>query len=316
MHLSATSIKAALDNKFDTTVLYSNISEDNSYGRVIIENGEVVDIVEAKDATAEQLKVSSVNSGTYCFDNKLLFSTLKNIGNDNSQNEYYLTDVPKTVDSKVSCIEIEKDEMIGINDKKTLMEANEIMINKVVNKHIENGVTFTDVRNVYIEDSVNIEANVTIEGNVTIKGNTLIKNGSTIFANSYIEDATIDSANIGPFARLRKGANILSGARVGNFVEIKNSTIGENTSVGHHAYVGDAIIGSDCNVGAGPIFANYDGEKKNKITIGNKTFIGSNVTLVAPLTIGDSSLIAAGSTITDNIDNNSKAFGRARQINK
>jgi bifunctional UDP-N-acetylglucosamine pyrophosphorylase/glucosamine-1-phosphate N-acetyltransferase len=202
---------------------------------------------------------------------------------------------------------------MGINSKYELSIAENIMQNRINTKFMYSGVTIRLPDTVYIEDGVVIEGECEIESGVVIKGKTVIKN-SYIKANSYIEDAIINNSDIGPFARIRPNSN-LDGTHIGNFVEIKNSTLENGVKAGHLSYLGDSHIGENTNIGAGTITCNYDGIKKYKTIIGKNVFIGSDSQLVAPITIEDNSMIAAGTTVTKNVENGSLAISRQPQKN-
>lgn len=307
-------------------------------GRIIRnEHGGVLEIVEHKDASNEQLKIAEINTGIMCFDKAILEEFLPKIKSNNSQAEYYLTDLiamcvenGKTVQAVIANF----DETMGVNNKAQLAQAERIYQNRQVQKLMEQGCTVVDparvdIRgNVTIGQDVFIDANVIFEGHVIldddvhIETNCILKDctvgaGTRIHAFSHIDDSVIaDNCVIGPYARLRPGANLHKGSKAGNFVEIKKSVIGEGSKINHLTYIGDAEIGENVNVGAGTITCNYDGVNKFKTEIADGAFIGSNSSLVAPVRIGERATTAAGSTITENIPDTGLGIGRGRQVNK
>lgn len=320
------------------TILTAEADDPTGYGRIIRDHLNIVDkIVEQKDASEKEARVREINTGTFCFDNEALFSSLSKIERNNAQGEYYLTDIIEILKNDGATIAAYRmknfDEAMGINDRMALAEANKIMCRRLNEMHMMNGVTFIDPDNTYIDEGVVIGSDTVIEAGVCIKGKTVIgedcfiSSGSEIvdsviednikIIHSVIEESTIRShADVGPFAHLRPNAEIGPRAHIGNFVEVKNASVDEDTKIGHLSYVGDADLGKDINVGCGVIFVNYDGENKQHISVGDHSFIGSGVNLIAPLTIEKNVVIAAGSTITDDVQTHDLAIGRARQINK
>lgn len=320
------------------TILTAKIDEPTGYGRVIRnENGEVERIVEHKDANDSELQVNEINTGTYCFDNQLLFSALKRVSNDNAQGEYYLPDVIEILRNdgeKVSAyVTPDFEETLGVNDRVALAKAEKIMKQRVNENHMRNGVTIIDPDNTYIEPEVSIEQDVTIYPGTVIKGTTTIKSNAEIGPNSEISNCYVgestsvkhsvasnskigDRVNIGPFAHIRPDSVVGNGAKVGNFVEIKKTSLGEGSKASHLTYLGDAKVGNNVNVGCGTITVNYDGKNKFLTTIEDDAFIGCNANLIAPVTIGKGAYVAAGSTITDDVPDEALSIARARQTNK
>ena len=320
------------------TVLTAQAPNPYGYGRIIRDDQDnVLRIVEQKDATADELKINEINTGVFCFDNQLLFSALKKVDNQNAQGEYYLTDVLEILRNEGQRIGAYKmpdfSESLGVNDRYALAQATKIMQKRINKKHMANGVTFIDPDTAYIDADVKIGCDTLIEGNVVIKGNTEIGNDCVITSGSRIIDSKIannvtvtsstveqaemdDFSDVGPNSHLRPKAIIRKGAHIGNFVEIKNAEIGENSKVGHLTYIGDATLGKDVNVGCGTIFANYDGVKKDHTNVGDRAFIGSGATLVAPVNIADHAFVAADSTITKDVAKYDMAIARGRQVNK
>ncbi|GAB3054540.1 bifunctional UDP-N-acetylglucosamine diphosphorylase/glucosamine-1-phosphate N-acetyltransferase GlmU [Virgibacillus ainsalahensis] len=320
------------------TVLTAKTENPSGYGRIIRnEANEVERIVEHKDATEGELLVNEINTGTYCFDNKKLFDALQNVSNDNTQAEYYLPDVIEILrnrgDKVTAFTTPDFDETLGVNDRVALAQAEKIMKKRINENHMRNGVAIIDPDHTYIESDVVIESDVTIYPGTIIKGNTTIKSDAEIgpnseISNSYIGEATVvkqsvvnnskigDRVKVGPYAHVRPESAIGNDAKLGNFVEIKKTELGDNSKVSHLSYIGDAQVGSNVNVGCGTITVNYDGKNKFLTTIEDDAFIGCNSNLVAPVTVGKGSYVAAGSTITENVPEDALSVARARQSNK
>lgn len=327
-----------VSHKNVATILTAQAANPFGYGRIIRNaDGEVLKIVEQKDATDFEQQVKEINTGTYLFDNKRLFEALKEINTDNAQGEYYLTDVIsifRQAGEKVGAYLLRDfDESLGVNDRVALATAEGIMRKRINEQHMLNGVTFTHPETTYIDTDVVIGAEAVIEANVVLKGKTsigertLLTNGTrvrdsqiaadVVISQSDIEEAVIESGvTVGPYAHIRPDSRLEKGVHVGNFVEVKGSVLGENTKAGHLTYIGNAEVGQDVNFGAGTITVNYDGQHKYKTIIGNRVFVGSNSTIVAPVTVGDNALLAAGSTITKDVASDAVAIGRSRQENK
>ncbi|MGP4109181.1 bifunctional UDP-N-acetylglucosamine diphosphorylase/glucosamine-1-phosphate N-acetyltransferase GlmU [Virgibacillus sp. L01] len=320
------------------TILTTKVLNPTGYGRVIRnENNEVERIVEHKDANDQELLVNEINTGTYCFDNKALFQALQKVSNDNVQGEYYLPDVIEILRSqeeKVSAsITPDSEETLGINDRVALAQAETIMKRRINEKHMRNGVTILDPANTYISPDVIIEQDVLIHPGSIIKGESVIKTDAEIGPHSEIINCSVGDASIvkqsvakdskignrvqiGPYAHIRPEASIGDDAKIGNFVEVKKTVIGDKSKVSHLSYIGDADIGSNVNIGCGTITVNYDGKNKYLTTIEDDSFIGCNSNLIAPVTLGKGSYIAAGSTITKDVPEDSLSVARARQTNK
>lgn len=326
------------ENESMGTVLTATAPNPGDYGRIVRdEAGNVTKIVEAKDSNDEELLITEINTGTFVFNNRVLFQTLDSVGNNNAQGEYYLTDLIEILNNRGDIVKgylmEDFDEAIGVNDRVRLAQVTKLMTRRINEEHMLNGVTFVDPDNTYIERDVVIGNDTVLEPGVVLKGKTVIGKSCHIGAHtelidtvigsnvvvrqSVLESATIeDNVTIGPFAHLRAGAEIGSDVHIGNFVEVKKSIIGPRAKAGHLSYIGDAIIGEDVNVGSGTTVANFDGKYKHKTTIGKESFIGSGSILVAPVNIGDQSIVAAGSVITEDIDSQSLGIGRAKQVNK
>ncbi len=324
-------------NSCDMTMLTAIIDQPTGYGRVIKKGFQVQKIVEQKDLEDDQYKIKEVNISTYCFDNKLLFELISEIDNDNSQNEYYITDLVEIFNAKnlrVGSTPISKNEFsIGVNDLKGLAEANEIMKDYINTTHMLNGVQIVDPRNTYIGWDVKISNDTLIGPNCTITGkteigsgcvvkdstitNAIIKDGASVLS-SYVDDSVVgESTTVGPYAHIRAKANISNNCRIGNFVEVKNSSLSPGVKSAHLTYLGDCEIGQKTNIGCGTITVNYDGVNKYKTIIGENSFIGSNVNLVAPIKIGDNVKVAAGSTVAvDEINDDALVIARPRETIK
>ncbi len=317
------------------TILTAIVDDPTGYGRIVRDNNEVAKIVEHKDCTEEELKINEMNSGIYCFDIELLVEALDKLNNNNEQGEYYLTDVIeilKSKNKKVGAVITEFEETIGVNSRVQLAQAEEILRNRINLKHMENGVTLIDPKTTYIGIDVEISRDTIIYPNNILEGKTKIGSNCLIYQNSRIVNSIIgdevdvqasvildssigDNTTVGPFAYIRPETSIGKHARIGDFVEIKKSTIGDGTKVSHLTYIGDAEVGSECNFGCGTVVVNYDGKNKYKTVIGNHSFIGCNTNLVSPVTIHDNTYIAAGSTITSEVNEGDLAVARAKQRN-
>lgn len=320
------------------TVLSATADNPFGYGRIVRDqDGRLAKIVEQKDATEAEREIDEISTGIFAFDNVLLFELLEKVKNDNAQGEYYLPDVitlaleaGKIADAYRTD---EFDEIMGVNDRVALSKAEAAYRERVNEYHMRNGVTLIDPASTYIEADVQIGMDTIIEPGVHLGKGTVIGedtvigqysdvNNSTIgnrttIKQSVVNDATVgDDTTVGPFAQLRPNAHLGNEVKVGNFVEVKKAELKDGAKVSHLSYIGDAEIGERTNVGCGSITVNYDGKNKFKTIIGKDSFIGCNTNLVAPVTVGDGVLIAAGSTITDDIPNDSLALARARQTTK
>jgi len=325
-------------NGSDATVLTTRVREPRGYGRIVrTQDGRVKSIIEERDASDEVRKINEINTGVYLFSTKKLLAALDRLKPENDQHEYYLTDtigILNSWGSKAMAYEEAEDHlMMGINNRFELSVAERYMRERINRRHMIAGVTIVDPATTYIESKVRISADVTIFPNTHLKGSTEIDEGSIIGPDSLVENSKIgkgcvvrqstvedsrlaSNVKVGPYSHIRPGTFLDEGVHIGNYVEVKKSSIGANSKANHLTYIGDAEIGSSANVGAGTITCNYDGVNKNKTKIGDAVFIGSNTALVAPVEIGEGSLVAAGSVITKNVPPFSLAIERCEQVIK
>ncbi|MDR2075025.1 MAG: bifunctional UDP-N-acetylglucosamine diphosphorylase/glucosamine-1-phosphate N-acetyltransferase GlmU [Holosporales bacterium] len=281
------------------------------YGRII--DGKVV---EYNEIPLEEKKNNLVNSGIYKFNTNFLKSNIDRLSNNNSKNEYYITDILQNSKTEIF-ISDDYWTFHGINTQEDLVNAEKIMQDRLRKKMTQNGARLLDPDTVYFSAATLIEKDAIVEQNVIFKGRVTVKSGAIIKAFSYIEDCVIEKgAKIGPFARIRGNSNIAENSEIGNFVEIKSSIIGRDSKAKHLAYIGDSEVGESVNIGAGTITCNYDGVRKHKTVIKDKVMVGANCSLVAPITLGTGTVVGAGSTITEDTKENTLAIARARQQNK
>ena len=309
--ITKASLEALTAGDADINMSVIELENPSGYGRVIIENGEVKEIIEQKDCTSEQLTVNTVNAGIYAVDTVLLERYIPQLHNNNAQAEYYLTDIIKmAVDEgrNVHPVYVPEEEFKGVNSKLDLAHAEEIMQQRIKESLMMAGVTMRLPETIYIDSRATFEGECILENGVSIQGKSKIID-SHIKANSVIEDSLIENSDVGPMGRVRPGSTLID-THIGNFVEVKKSIL-TGVKAGHLAYIGDASIDKGSNIGAGVITCNYDGKKKYKTTIGKNVFVGSDTQLVAPVTIEDDVIIAAGSTINKNIAQGELAISRA-----
>ena len=320
----------------DVAVLTVVLDDPFGYGRIVRKDGKIVRNVEERDATDEEKAITEINTGVLCCPARSLKEWLGRLKNDNSQGEYYLTDVlgmavadGVTVHGVITDDQVE---VMGINDKRQLAEAERALQRRRVNELLDKGVTFADPervdirgeldcgKDVFIDVNVIFEGKVTLGDNVRVEMNNLVRDssigdGSCIHPNCHIEKSTMGkNCEVGPFSRLRPEAALADGVKIGNFVEVKKSRIADGSKVNHLSYIGDTIIGRGVNVGAGTITCNYDGANKHQTTIGDGAFIGSGVELVAPVKIGAGATIGAGSTISKSAPDGKLTLERAKQL--
>ncbi|MCZ2158619.1 bifunctional UDP-N-acetylglucosamine diphosphorylase/glucosamine-1-phosphate N-acetyltransferase GlmU [Bartonella sp. 220] len=313
-------IRAQLAEGADIVVAGFYASDPTGYGRLLEKNGKVISIIEEKDASDEERKISFCNGGIMAINGKHALSLLEKVDNHNLKQEYYLTDIVSIAAREgldVRVVEVPFDNVIGINNCLELSDADAVWQKRKACDLMFSGVTILKPETVYFSYDTEIEPDVIIEPNVYFGSGVKVHSGAVIHAFSYLEGAVVGAnARIGPYARLRPGTELARSVKVGNFCEIKQAKVGEDTKINHLSYIGDAEIGAASNIGAGTITCNYDGFHKYKTQIGDNAFIGSNSALIAPLIIGKSSYIASGSVITENVPINSIAFGRVRQVIK
>ena len=340
--LSTNSLKALLETHIESnaaaTVITANFPRPFGYGRIVRTNGNITKIVEERDTSPTQKKITEINSGIYAFDLAPLFAALDSIGTANKQNEYYLPDlvaIYRKQKRAVATWTVQRgDEIRGINSRTELAEVSSMVRQQKNEELMAAGVTLIDPATTYVDADVVVGADTVIYPCVFLEGSTKIgaaceiQSGARIVNSTIgdrvcirnhtvVTDSTIESGSfVGPFAHIRPGSQVGEDAHVGNFVELKKTTMGKGAKANHLAYLGDATIGDKSNVGAGTITCNYDGEKKHQTVIGNGVFVGSNSTLVAPVTLADGSYIAAGSAVTADVPAGALAIGRARQENK
>lgn len=315
------------------TILSVKLKDPSGYGRVIRgDDGIFQRIVEQKDATEEEREVNEINAGIYCFDTRKLFVALSSVKNDNSQGEYYLTDVPALLKAGGEDISIfqhgDPQEIEGVNNKAQLADIERLLRRRTVSRlMLDYGVTFIDPKTAYISESAKIGRDTVIYPNVTIEGETEIGDGCTIRSGTRISNSKIglgveildncvvtdsevsNNCRLGPFAHLRGRAQMEESSKVGNFVELKKTRLGRGSKANHLAYLGDATIGEMTNIGAGTITCNFDGKDKHETRIGDNVKIGSDTMLIAPVTVGDGAVTGAGSVITRNIEPNTLVVG-------
>ena len=340
--ITAETINKAIEyhknNGNQATVITAILDDATGYGRIVRDNdGSVLKIVEQKDASEEEKKINEVNSGMYVFDAQSLVYALDKITPNNAQGEYYLTDTLEILLSagkKIGGYAIsDNDEIRGINDRVQLNEAEKIMQKRINEYHMRNGVTMRNPESVYIEAGVEIGNDTEICQNVTIKSGTkigsdcvigsgsmlnraVIHDGVDVLSSVILESEVDEGTHVGPFAYIRPNCHVGKEVKVGDFVELKNSNIDDGTKISHLTYIGDSDVGKRVNFGCGTVTCNYDGKKKYRTTIGDDCFVGCNTNFVSPINVGDGVYIAAGSTITEDIPENSLSIARARQVNK
>ncbi|NKI59796.1 bifunctional UDP-N-acetylglucosamine diphosphorylase/glucosamine-1-phosphate N-acetyltransferase GlmU [Labrenzia sp. PO1] len=313
-------VRRALSDGADLAVLGFETQQPFGYGRLLTDNGQLVAIREEKDASDAERRITFCNSGIMGFSGQHALSLLDAIGNANAKSEFYLTDAVEIANSrglKVVAVSGSEVETQGINTRAQLAACEEDFQVRMRNFALENGCTLLAPHTVYFSHDTVLESDVVVEQNVVFAPGVRVASGARIRAFSHLEGASVGrNSAVGPYARLRPGAVLGADTRVGNFVEVKNTTFEDGAKANHLSYIGDASVGSKSNIGAGTITCNYDGYLKHRTEIGAGSFVGSNSTLVAPVSLGSGSFVAAGSVITDDVDQDSMAFGRARQTVK
>jgi bifunctional UDP-N-acetylglucosamine pyrophosphorylase/glucosamine-1-phosphate N-acetyltransferase len=333
-------IEKHLADKASCTILSVRLENPSGYGRVVRdEAGNFQKIVEQKDATDDERKIREINAGIYCFDNEKLFRALERVRPSNSQGEYYLTDVPGILrdDGELVALYQHHDarEVSGVNTRAELAEFENLLRRGAVRRLMtEGGVTFIDPSHAYVSVEAQVSPDCIIHPDVHIEGRSVIGEGCEIQQGSRITNSRLgnrvmikdhcvivdseiaDDCAVGPFAHLRMNARMEEGAIVGNFVEVKKSQIGRRTKSMHLTYLGDATIGEDTNIGAGTVTCNYDGKDKHPTMIGNHVRIGSDTMLVAPVSVGDGAVTAAGSVVTEDVPPDTLVAGVPAKIKK
>ncbi len=321
---------------YSATVITADLDSPYGYGRMLRSDDRIIGIVEEKDATDDQRKIREVNSGAYWFNVNDLLTVAPGLSNDNRQQEYYLTQfIPLLLAAgkTVGGYRAETaDAVLGANDRAGLLKLNQIAAERVIRRHLENGVEFVSTDGVLIMPEVEIGQDTVILPGTILKGKTKIGNGCQIGPNSLLENSVVgdetifnasqcyesiihDHVKIGPFCHIRPNSEIMDNVKIGDFVEVKNSTIGEYTAVSHLTYVGDSDVGRNVNFGCGVVTVNYDGVHKHRCVIEDNAFIGCNTNLVAPVHIGNGAYTGAGSTITKDVPEDALGIARARQSN-
>jgi bifunctional UDP-N-acetylglucosamine pyrophosphorylase/glucosamine-1-phosphate N-acetyltransferase len=336
--ISHESLKNALNDNHDAVILTMIPKDPFGYGRVIKDDsGLATEIIEEKDANPEQKKINEVFTGIMIIKGEMLLSSLDEVNNNNAAGEYYLTDIIKIASKKgvkINPIVVEETEVLGANTKSELHEIENIFREMKSKDLLEQGITLSDASRVDVRGDVSAGKDCSIDVNVILEGEIKLGTNVSIGPNCYLKDVVISDnvsieafshivstqigadCNVGPYARLREGTVLEDQAKIGNFVETKKTKIGKGSKANHLAYLGDAEVGEDSNIGAGTITCNYDGANKHKTRIGNKTFVGTNSSLVAPLNIGNNSYIGAGSVITKDVEDDALAVARGKQSNK
>ncbi len=304
------SLQALISGDADINMSVIELDNPTGYGRVIIENGNVKEIIEEKDCSPIQKETKSVNAGVYCISSELLKKYIPKLDNNNAQEEYYLTDIIKmAVDDgkKIAPVFVAEEEFKGVNSKFDLAEAEIIMQNRIKKELMQNGTIMRFPDTIYIDCRASFEGECILENGVTILGKSKLINAH-IKSHSVIEESIIENSDVGPMGRVRPNSHLID-THIGNFVEVKKSTL-NGVKAGHLSYIGDSTIDKGSNIGAGVITCNYDGKAKHKTVIGKNVFVGSDSQLVAPVTIDDDVIIGAGTTVTKNVKKGSLVISR------
>ncbi|UPA25851.1 bifunctional UDP-N-acetylglucosamine diphosphorylase/glucosamine-1-phosphate N-acetyltransferase GlmU [Shinella oryzae] len=304
----------------DVVVIGFETADPTGYGRLIVENGELLAIREHKDASEAERAITYCNGGLMAINGRKALDLIGRIGNENAKGEYYLTDiveVARASGGRAIAVAAPEEELTGCNTRAELAVIERLWQQRRRHAMMIEGVSMVAPETVFLSYDTEIGRDATIEPNVVFGPGVTVESGAVIHSFSHLEGAHVGAdAEIGPYARLRPGAKLGDGSKVGNFTEIKKAEVGAGAKVNHLSYIGDAFIGAHTNVGAGTITCNYDGINKHITRIGSGAFIGSNTSLVAPVTVGNGAYIASGSVITADVPDDAVAFGRARQENK
>ena len=323
------------------TILTAVLADASGYGRVVrARSGErtVSRIVEDRDADAEEQAIREINVGTYVVDGEFLFSALEKLDPSNAQGEYYLTDIIRLAEQtgrRVAAVVLDNpDEGLGVNTRRQLAEAEQVVRRQIRDRWLDAGVTMIDPSSVWIDATVMVGKDTVLYPNVILEGMTVIGEDCVLRSSVRLKDCTLgtgveildhcvctdshieDGAHVGPFVHLRPGVVIRKKAKVGNFVEMKKTDLGEGSKANHLSYLGDATIGKGVNIGAGTITCNYDGVRKSQTVIGDGVFLGSDTQLIAPVTVGAGAVIAAGTTVTEDVPADALGIGRVPQVNR
>jgi bifunctional UDP-N-acetylglucosamine pyrophosphorylase/glucosamine-1-phosphate N-acetyltransferase len=313
-------LRQAIAGGAAVAVLGFRAADSAGYGRLIVENGELVAIREEADASASERKSALCNGGTMALAGQTALAILERIGDHNRKHEFYLTDaieIARGMALRAAAVEVEEDEMRGINTKKQLAEAEAVAQQRLRQAALDAGVTLIAPETVYLCADTKFGRDVVVEPFVVFGEKVTVEDGAVIHSFSHIAGAHIgQGVSVGPFARLRPGTRLGEGARIGNFVEVKEAVVEAGAKANHLTYLGDALIGANANIGAGTITCNYDGAAKHRTEIGRDAFIGSNSALVAPVKIGEGAYVGSGSVITQDVPADSLALGRGRQVVK
>lgn len=310
-----------LETDADLVVMGFRADDPAAYGRLIMSDDQTLEaIVEAKECTPEQLKINLCNSGVMAGDCQTLFKAISEVDNKNAKGEYYLTDVVEILNNqgkRTEAVEADEEEVLGVNDRIDLADAEAAFQKRKRLETMRNGVSLKHPQTIFFSHDTVIENDVTIDANVVFGPKVTVKSGTVIHSFCHIEDTKIGrNANIGPYARLRPGTILGDETKVGNFVETKKAIVAKGSKINHLSYIGDAEVGEGANIGAGTITCNYDGFDKHKTKIGAGAFIGTNSSLVAPVTIGDGAYLGSGGVITSDVPSDALAVARAEQVNK
>ncbi|MBL3684447.1 MULTISPECIES: bifunctional UDP-N-acetylglucosamine diphosphorylase/glucosamine-1-phosphate N-acetyltransferase GlmU [Sinorhizobium] len=318
--ITAAPLKAARDGLAagdDVVVIGFQAADPTGYGRLIVKDGALVAIREHRDASDEERRITYCNGGLMAIDGRKALDLLDRIGNANAKGEYYLTDLVEIVRSlggRAIAVEAPEEELTGCNTRAELAYIERLWQQRRRHELMLAGVSMIAPETVFLSWDTTLAQDVLLEPNVVFGPGVRVESGAVIHAFSHLEGAHVRAgATVGPFARLRPGADLGAKSKVGNFCEVKNAEIGAGAKVNHLTYIGDAFVGAGSNIGAGTITCNYDGVNKHVTRIGANAFIGSNSSLVAPVSIGDGALVASGSVITEDVPEDAVAFGRARQ---
>ena len=306
--------------RHDVVVLGFEAADPGRYGRLVTQGDVLEKIVEYKDASDQERAITLCNSGVVACQSELLFDLVSAVDNTNASEEYYLTDIVGLARARgmsATAVTCDEGETLGVNSRADLAAADAALQVRIRAQMLENGVTLAAPETVYFARDTTIGRDTVVEPNVVFGAGVTVESGATIRAFSHLEGCHVSrGAVVGPYARLRPGAELAEHVRVGNFVELKNAQIAEGAKINHLSYVGDATVGAGANIGAGTITCNYDGVMKHHTQIGAGAFIGSNTMLVAPVSIGDGAMTGSGSVITSDVDPDALALARAPQVEK